>query len=143
MVPEELAQMNTGFDRHAVAHGVLVQTSQRFGFVALEGEAFIGCASGLAYQNGDVFSGWFYLTDLYVAQEWRGRGVGARLLAALEGRLADLGISRVWTWTAGYEGPGFYKKAGYEVFAELEGWYSDGSSRLGFRKKLSDPPTAG
>lgn len=133
---DELAQENAGFDEHAIDHGVAVQTSERFGYVAMDGERFIGCSSGLAYKNGDDFSGWFYLTDLFVEKAYRKRGLGAKLLAALEEKVRARGVTRIWTWTAGYEAPGFYKKQGYAVFAEMENWYSDGSSRVGLRKAL-------
>lgn len=134
---DELAQEKVGFDENARDHNVEIQTSERFGYVALDDEKFIGCSSGLAYKNGDAFSGWFYLTDLFVEKVYRSRGIGAQLLKALEEKIAELGVAKIWTWTAGYEAPGFYKKQGYVVFAEMEAWYSDGSSRVGLRKELS------
>ncbi len=42
----------------------------------------------------------------------------------------------MWTWTAGYEAPGFYLKHGYEVFCEMPDYYSSGHSRIGLRKAL-------
>jgi GNAT superfamily N-acetyltransferase len=141
MTPAELARMNQGFDEHALANGAAVQSSQRFGFVALDdsapgGAAFIGCASGLAYKNGEAFSGWFYLTDLYVEKAYRRQGIGARLLRALEDLVQAQGVSKIYTWTAGYEGPAFYQQQGYTVFTEQENWYSNGHSRIGLRKNL-------
>ena len=58
------------------------------------------------------------------------------MLARLEQRVTALGLRHIWTWTAGYEAPGFYKRQGYEVFAELEDWYLSGHSRVGLRKEL-------
>ena len=132
----ELAQMNAGFDENSRDHNVEIQTATRFGYVALDGEHFIGCSSGLAYKNGAIYSGWFYLTDLFVEKAYRGQGLGTQLLKALEDKLQRQSITKLWTWTAGYEAPGFYKKQGYEVFTELENWYSDGSSRIALRKSL-------
>ena len=31
----------------------------------------------------------------------------------------------------------FYKKQGYQVFIEMDDWYTSGHSRIGFRKALS------
>jgi GNAT superfamily N-acetyltransferase len=138
MTPVELARMNAGFDENTLEHGVEIQSSERFGFVAIDGTKFVGCSSGLAYKNGAEYSGWFYLTDLFVEQEYRLQGIGAKLLGALEAKLLKHGINKIWTWTAGYEGPQFYKSQGYKVFAEMEGWYSSGDSRIGLRKAL--PP---
>lgn len=136
MTPKELERMYAGFDEHTIENGVAVQSSIRCSYTALFDGKFIGCSSGLAYKNGDKYSGWFYLTDLFVEKEYRSQGVGAQLLLALEEEIALAGIKEIYTWTAGYEAPSFYQKQGYAIFAQLQDWYSDGSSRVGFRKKL-------
>lgn len=136
MTAVELARMKVGFGEHAAENGVEIQSSERFGFVALNGEKFIGCASGLAYKNGNEYNGWFYLTDLFVEKEYRLQGIGSKLLKLIEEKLRQQGITKIWTWTAGYEGPEFYKTQGYKVFAELENWYSSGHSRVALRKEL-------
>jgi len=136
MTSVELKHMNARFDEHTVENGVEIQSSKRIGFIALDGENFIGCASGLAYKNGNEYSGWFYLTDLFVEKEYRLQGFGSKLLKALEEKILQYGINKIWTWTAGYEGPEFYKRQGYEVFAEMENWYSSGHSRIGVRKEI-------
>lgn len=136
MTPEELDQMRAGFDQNTLERGVEIQNSDRFGFVALKGAEFIGCVSGLAYKNGDEYSGWFYLTDLFVEREYRLQGLGTDLLGGLERKITLIGIRDIWTWTAGYEALAFYIKQGYQIFAEMELWYSDGSSRFGLKKKL-------
>ncbi len=136
MTSAEFERMKRGFDEHALDNHVAIQRSDRFGFVAQTGDQFIGCVSGLAYKNGDVYSGWFQLTDLFVEAAYRRRGVGATLLATLEQRLLQRGVDKIWTWTAGYEGPAFYKRQGYELFVEMENWYSNGDGRMGLRKIL-------
>ena len=132
MTPAELAQMNAGFDQHAAEFGNPVIPTLRLGFVALDGEAFIGCASGLA---NDSYR-WFYLTDLFVEKAYRGQGLGAALLRKLEQKAAANGAEHIWTWTAAYEAPNFYKKQGYTIFCEMPGWYASGHSRVGLWKSL-------
>lgn len=136
MTEVELARMNAGFDEYARDHDVAIQDSDRYGYVALDGDAFIGCSSGLAYKNGETYNGWFYLTDLFVEKDYRSQGIGSKLLKALEDMIYRRGVRKIWTWTAGYEAPAFYKKQSYEVFAELENWYSNGASRVAMRKTL-------
>ena len=137
MTDAEFARMNAGFDEHTIEHGNPIETSERHGFVVLDGEKFIGCASGLAFKNGDVYNGWFYLTDLFIERSYRGQGLGAAILEKLEDRVATLGIMNFWTLTAGYEAPGFYKKQGYKVILEQENWYATGHSRITLGKTIA------
>lgn len=136
MTDEEFKRMKAGFDEHTLDNSVEVQSAVRYGFVSVDGQTFVGCSSGLAYKNGENYSGWFYLTDLFVEKAFRSQEVGAKLLRALEEEIIRKGVKHIWTWTAGYEAPGFYLKQGYEIFAEMENWYSDGSARVGLRKQL-------
>lgn len=137
MTDAEFARMNAGFDEHTLASGSPLQTQERHGFVATSGGVFVGCASGLAHWNGGSPGAWFTLTDLFVEREHRGCGVGTALLLALEERAAAEGARHVWTWTAGFEAPGFYLRLGYEVACEQERMYAGGESRFGLRKALT------
>jgi GNAT superfamily N-acetyltransferase len=143
MTDTEFTRMQSGFDEHTLEQHNPLEISERFGFVATdENGTFVGCSSGLAYKQmpSGTYSNWFYLSDLFVEKPYRGQGVGARLLQLLEARIAAQGVLYIWTWTAGYEAPGFYKKQGYEVFTEMENWYASGHSRVGLKKKLSTMP---
>ena len=133
----ELRRIRAGFDEHAIENGNPPEKRERFGFVAMDHGLFVGCSSGLAYLKTMGYSNWFYITDMFVEKPFRGRGIGAELLRQLEERVSSRGIGNIWTWTAGYEAPGFYQKQGYEVFCEMADWYSSGHSRFGLRKALS------
>ena len=136
MTDLEFSQMNTGFKDYELFHTGVNQTSERLGFVILDGSKFIGCSSGLAYKNGEIYNNWCQLTDLFIEKGYRGRGLGKKVLKKLEEKLISLGIYNIWTWTAGYEAPNFYIKQGYEVFCELEKFYLKGHNRIGMRKNL-------
>lgn len=136
MTAKEYARMNTGFDEHSLENNVEIQSSDRYGFVGLDREKFIGCSSGLAYKNGDKYSGWFFLTDLFVEKEYRSQGIGTRLLKSLEEQVSIIGVGHIWLWTSGEEALRFYQRQQYNIFIEMENWYSDGSSRVGLRKRL-------
>jgi GNAT superfamily N-acetyltransferase len=139
MTDAEFTRMQAGFDEHTLEQHNPLEISERFGFVVTDSNGnFIGCSSGLAYQQmpSGVYSNYFYLSDLFVEKPYRGQGIGVRLLRALEERITPLGITHIWTWTAGYEAPSFYKKQGYEVFTEMENWYASGHSRVGLKKSL-------
>ncbi|MEL6632602.1 MAG: GNAT family N-acetyltransferase [Bacteroidota bacterium] len=136
LTDHEFSRMKEGFDEHTLDNGVMVQEADRFTFVAEKKTIFVGTASGLAYKNGESYAGWFYLTDLFVEKSYRGKGWGGKLLRLLEQEISQVGVQHIWTWTAGYEAPSFYEKQGYHVFTSFENWYSDGSARVGFRKRL-------
>lgn len=137
LTSEETELVNKGFDKLSLEEGIALESTERISFVAMNENTLIGCASGLAHKNGERYSGWFHLTDLYVAKEFRNQGLGFDLLSALEEELKDLVIQNIWLWTSGAATLRFYNRHGYNQFAAMEQWYSDGSSRIGFRKKLS------
>ena len=136
MTAEEMEQMNVAFDELSVEEGVAIESSDRFSFVALKGNTFIGCSSGLAYKNGGNYSGWFFLTDLFVRKEYRSKGLGTQLLKSLEEQVVSVGVKHIWLWTSGDKALRFYRRQAYTKFTELENWYSDGSSRVGLRKNF-------
>jgi GNAT superfamily N-acetyltransferase len=130
----ELDQVKTGFARQAAEYGNPSGASLRLTCVALDGAQLIGCASGLRHDQDN----WFFLTDLLVEKPYRGQGFGAALLRRLEQRVAGLGVKFIWTWTAGYEAPGFYQKQGYHIFCEQADYYPSGHSRFGMSRPLME-----
>ncbi|MFK7948456.1 MAG: GNAT family N-acetyltransferase [Saprospiraceae bacterium] len=136
MTPEEVQRMNLGFDELSLEEGVEIESSDRFSFVAMNGNTFIGCSSGLAFKNGENYSGWFFLTDLFVEKEYRSNGLGAKLLKSIEEQVTNIGGKHIFLWTSGDKALRFYKRYDYKIFAEMENWYSDGSNRVGLRKNL-------
>jgi GNAT superfamily N-acetyltransferase len=138
MTEAEFSRMNAGFVEHSMEHGNPARPSQRYTFVVMDGEFFVGCASGLTNDNGQ----WLILTNLFIEQPYRGQGVGATVLAKLEEKASALGVRNVWRWTAAYEAPEFYQRQGYAVLSELEQWYPSGHSQVGLHKALEPYPAA-
>jgi ribosomal protein S18 acetylase RimI-like enzyme len=136
MSDAEYKQEQIAFDVQSVAFGNPPEQQKRFGYVATDNGKFAGCSSGLAQMNLKEYGKYFYLTDLLVEKEYRKLGVGKQLLELLESKITLLGIEYVWTWTAGYEAPGFYQKQGYEIFTTFENYYPSGHGRIGFIKRL-------
>ncbi len=135
LTSQEIEQVNFGFDNLSLEEGIEIESTERISFVALNENKLIGCSSGLANKNGKEYSGWFYLTDLFVEKEFRDQGLGSNLLKKIEERIKKLGVKNIWLWTSGSSSLRFYKRHGYKQFTEMENWYSDKSSRIGLRKK--------
>lgn len=136
MTDAEFARRCAGADEYTIEHGIPIQTSEQFGFVALDGAKFIGCATAVAYKNGSAFGNWAYLSELFIEKPYRGQGLGAVILRKLEKLVAGLGISNMRTQTK-YEAEDFYKKQGYQVCFEMRNYYPNGYSHVGLRKALN------
>ena len=122
--------MSRGFQENQIFHGNSIQHKIRHTFALVDEGQFVGCVSGLRDNN------WFYLSDLWIEEQYRKFGLGKKLLTMWESRVAADGVKHVYTWTAGYESPGFYKKQGWSTFVELPEYYSAGHGRVGLLKTL-------
>ena len=134
LTPVELEFIDSGFDQLSLEEGVELESTERISLVALHDDVLIACVSGLAHKNGTQYSGWFHLTELFVDKKYRDKGIGSRILRSLEKSLFDIDIHNIWLWTSGDPTIRFYERHGYDQFVEMKNWYSDGSSRIGFRK---------
>lgn len=100
--------------------------------VAVAGEEVVGWSSLNRFNPRRVYGG---VADfsLYVAREWRGRGVGAELMEALEARAWELGFHKLVLATLAHNEAGmrFYARRGfrhvgvYEEQGRLDGRWVD------------------
>jgi GNAT superfamily N-acetyltransferase len=114
-----------------------MQEVDRYGIVAMDKETLAGCATGAVYKNGDQLNGWACLEAMYLEKPYRRLGLGSLLLRLWEQRIASIGVKQIWSETAGYEAPEFYKKQGYTICYELENSYPSGHPQVGVRKILT------
>jgi len=128
----ELNDIYEDFSKIEVQDGIPQREQARFQFLAEENGEVIGFASGLTNHR------WFYLTDLWVHENYRRQGLGTKLLKMLEEKAASAGMEHIYTWTSGFVNPAFYTKQGYTVFAVFEEFFEvKGYHHIGFRKDLS------
>ena len=76
------------------------------------------CIAGLIGWQAD---GLVMVDNLWVDEQYRGRGLGARLLRWAEETGRARGAKLAELNTFGFQAPGFYEKQGYRRFAALEG----------------------
>lgn len=61
-----------------------------------------------------------YIDTLWVDESYRGKGLGAKLLAEVECAAKEKGCYLIHLDTFDFQAKGFYEKQGYEVFGVLE-----------------------
>jgi len=83
----------------------------------------------------EVYWNWLYIDLMFVKEDYRGQGYGRRLLNTIENKARELGARNVFLDTFSFQAPEFYKKYGYQVFGELEG-FPDGHQRYYLTKTL-------
>ena len=82
-----------------------------------------------------------FVETLWVREDLRRHGLGARLLAAAEREAERRGCREIQLATHSYQAPEFYRRLGYQAIGELPGWPGD-STRIFFRKTLPGPNRA-
>jgi ribosomal protein S18 acetylase RimI-like enzyme len=80
-----------------------------FCFVAEDNGKIVGIITGRAYYNE------IHIGDLIVGKNYRGDGVGGKLVATVENAFKGKGYEKITLTTFGFQAPEFYKKLGYEL----------------------------
>jgi GNAT superfamily N-acetyltransferase len=91
-----------------------------------DGDLAAGLSASLAW-------GWLFIEALFVADAYRGRGIGRALMIRAEDQARAKGCHAAWLDT--FQARGFYAALGYESFATLQD-YPPGQSRHFMRKRL-------
>ncbi|HEY3411802.1 MAG TPA: GNAT family N-acetyltransferase [Armatimonadota bacterium] len=86
--------------------------------------------------HAETMHGWLHVATLAVAEEWRGQGIGTRLLRAVEAEGWRRGCTNVWLDTFSFQAQPFYEREGYHVFGVLED-FPPGETRYFMTKALS------
>ena len=69
--------------------------------------------------RGEVVWSWLHIWTLWVDERMRRQGVGMKLLSKIERHAQKQGVSRIRLETTDFQALDFYRKLGYQVFAEL------------------------
>ncbi len=121
--------LSAGLDAYNAQHAP-VEPHQHlcFALQTADGELVGGVRGGISWT-------WLHVDDLWVREDFRGRGYGSRLLAAVEEAARHLGMQQVHLETLSFQAPEFYKRHGYQVFGELDE-FAGKASLFFLRKRL-------
>jgi GNAT superfamily N-acetyltransferase len=86
------------------------------GFVALSGDELVGAVQLHEFDLDHMRDRSPWVCGMVVKPEYRGHGVGRRLLQALESFAAAKGVKRLWVFTE--SAPAFYESCGWSPYAE-------------------------
>jgi N-acetylglutamate synthase-like GNAT family acetyltransferase len=115
---QELKEIYDDFKKIEIEYGVPQVEQERYNVTAEENDIVIGFASGLTNHK------WFYLSDLWVHENYRGQGLGAKLLTMLEDKIKSIGVEYIYTWTTAYNSNEiFYEKQGYRQCFVFEDFF--------------------
>ena len=86
---------------------------------------------------GGTYWGWMYVDILWVHEDYRGKGIGSRLLLQAERSAKARGCHHVHLDTMSWQAPEFYRKHGYSVVGILPD-IPQGNQKYLLQKKLED-----
>lgn len=128
---DELQMIYDDFTKIELRDGIPQTPVERYQFTAEENGTVKGFVSGLTEHK------WFYLSDLWVAEAYRGHGLGTELLCRMEEKAKAVGMTQIYTWTTGPRNMRFYEKCGYQRFVVFEDFCEvPGYHRVGYKKDL-------
>ena len=128
-MPDEIAVVREGLHQFNFAATGLTEVHPVTLFVR---DAGGGIRGGLL---GYVWGEWLHITELWMADECRRRGLGSHLLDWAEREATRVGARGAFLSTFDFQAPEFYKRRGYEVYRILSG-YPPGHTDYHLRKQF-------
>ncbi|WEZ84282.1 GNAT family N-acetyltransferase [Rhizobium sp. 32-5/1] len=115
--PEDGTAIVSVLQKHAAGH--IGPTMDKTDFaVLLRDPDTLEVMGGLYGMDG---FGWAFVKYLAIPDQYRGQGLGSRLIHEAETIARARGYIGVWLDTFEFQAKPFYEKLGYEVFGALEG----------------------
>jgi len=84
---------------------------------------------------GETYLNWMYISLFWLADEFRGKGFGSKIMQTAEKEARKRGVKNVFVDSFSFQAPGFYKKLGYREFGKLKD-FPAGHSRSFLTKAL-------
>ncbi len=130
---DEYNKICEDFRKIEIDYGITDSNNKRINITVEEEEKVVGFASGLINHE------WFNLTDLWIIEEYRGKGLGAKILGMIEEKAKAEGVKHSYTWTTAYNSnEKFYEKQGYKQCLVFEDYFGiKGGHHICLRKDFN------
>jgi GNAT superfamily N-acetyltransferase len=69
---------------------------------------------------GQTYFGWMFVSGFWIADEFRGKGFGSKIMKAAEREAKRRGVKNIYLDTFSFQAPAFYRKLGYREFGRLK-----------------------
>jgi GNAT superfamily N-acetyltransferase len=69
---------------------------------------------------GETYLNWMYISLFWLADEFRGKGFGSKIMQTAEKEARKRGVKNAFVDSFSFQAPGFYKKLGYREFGKLK-----------------------
>jgi len=130
LTPPEKSLVSEGFRTHSEEQDAPEYEKERVKWLAFDERSDI---QGVL--TADVLWDWMYIDELWVSSQFRGEGLGRRLMEKAEEYAISRSLQGIWLWTQSWQAEGFYRQLGYSEFTRSN-HFPRGHSRIGFRKQL-------
>ena len=94
-----------------------------------QGKEIVGGLTGYTWMN------WLFVDLLWIADKYRGKGLGKTLMTKAEAEAQKRGVQNAYLSTFSFQAPGFYKKLGYKEFGKQKD-FPPGHTRFWLQKAL-------
>jgi len=125
----DIAALAQGLTAHALPTTTVAGFRPLAVFARDPSGALVGGVQGTTNWN------WLHVALFWIAADRRQRGLGSRLLGAIEDAARQRGCANAHLDTFSYQARPFYERHGYTLFATLED-YPPGHQRFFLRKTL-------
>ena len=133
--PLEYSEVNTWISQ--ILHedreekfGVGCGIRKQLAYALLDDDEMVGGITGRLESQG------FHIQGFAVVKQKRGQNYGTQLIKTIEEAAIKEGAKQLTVSTQDYQALGFYEKMGYSVFAKLENWPFEGTTKYYMYKKV-------
>ncbi|WP_108946260.1 GNAT family N-acetyltransferase [Shewanella halifaxensis] len=130
LAPQLQAQLTAGFESHSQQQLAPAYEQQRLNWTVQDEHGNL-----VAALTAELLWQWLYIDELWVADSYRGGGMGRQLMQQAELYAVSEKLSGLWLWTQSWQAPEFYQRLGFEEFTRFDN-FPAGHSRIGLRKYI-------